>query len=113
LEASGKQTELNNSRSPRSSLHAKSLVIDGEIAVVSTSNFDPRSTYLNTECAVIVHDKAFAAALEDNIRRDMAPRNSWVVAERKSTPVIGQFNNLMASISGTLPVLDVLAHSSH
>ena len=107
LEASNKQTELNNSRNPRSSLHAKSLVIDGKIAVVSTSNFDPRSTYLNTECAVIVHDKAFATALEENIRRDMAPRNSWVVAERKSTPVIGQFNNLMASISGTLPVLDV------
>ena len=33
---------------PRSSIHAKSLVVDGKIAVVCSSNLDPRSAYLNT-----------------------------------------------------------------
>lgn len=95
------------SKGPRYSIHAKSMVIDGEISVVGTSNFDPRSESLNTECGVIIHDKKLAKPLEMEIRRDMAPGNSWVVGKRKCIPVIGQINNLLASISGMLPVLDV------
>ena len=95
------------SKAPRYSIHAKSMVIDGEIAVIGTSNFDPRSESLNTECGVIIRDKTLAKSLEMEIRRDMAPGNSWVVGKRKCIPVIGQINNLLASVSGMLPVMDV------
>jgi putative cardiolipin synthase len=37
--------------------HSKSMVIDDEIAVIGSFNFDPRSQNLNTETAAIVRDK--------------------------------------------------------
>jgi len=65
---------------PRVGLHSKSFVVDGEIAMVGSHNFDPRSEDFNTENGLIVWDKAFAQALEKLIRRDIEPQNSWVVA---------------------------------
>jgi cardiolipin synthase C len=88
-------------------VNSKSMVIDGEIGVVGTSNFDPRFESLNTECGAIIRDETLAKSLEMEIRRDIAPGNSWVVGKRKCIPVIGQINNLIASVSGMLPILDV------
>ncbi|HLF31229.1 MAG TPA: phospholipase D family protein [Xanthomonadales bacterium] len=65
---------------PRVGLHAKSFVVDGQVAMIGSHNFDPRSEGFNTENGLIVWDAAFARALEANIRRDIEPRNSWVVA---------------------------------
>jgi putative cardiolipin synthase len=69
-----------NMVAPRVGLHSKSFVVDGEIAMVGSHNFDPRSEGFNTENGLIVWDKAFAQALEALIRRDIEPQNSWVVA---------------------------------
>lgn len=65
---------------PRTGLHSKSFVVDGEVAMIGSHNFDPRSEGFNTENGVIVWDKAFAQHLEYLIRRDIEPQNSWVVA---------------------------------
>ncbi len=65
---------------PRIGLHAKSFVVDGKVAMVGSHNFDPRSEGFNTENGLIVWDAAFARRLEQLIRRDMAPQNSWIVA---------------------------------
>ena len=65
---------------PRSGLHTKSFVVDGRVAMVGSHNFDPRSEGFNTENGLIVWDEAFAQRVEDLIRQDTAPRNSWVVA---------------------------------
>ena len=70
----------------RMGLHAKSMVVDEQIAVIGTHNFDPRSEHYNTESAVIVHDAAFARALAASIERDIAPGNSWTVAPRSKPP---------------------------
>jgi hypothetical protein len=67
---------------PRIGLHSKSFVVDGEIAMIGSHNFDPRSEDFNTENGLIVWDKPFAQKLEALIRRDMEPQNSWVVAMR-------------------------------
>jgi phosphatidylserine/phosphatidylglycerophosphate/cardiolipin synthase-like enzyme len=67
---------------PRVGLHSKSFVIDGRVAMIGSHNFDPRSEGFNTENGLIVWDEAFAAHLETLIRRDIEPRNSWVVAMR-------------------------------
>lgn len=45
------------------SLHAKTAVLDGSLAVVGSFNLDPRSQRLNTELAVIVDDASWAAEL--------------------------------------------------
>jgi len=55
-------------------------VVDGEIAMIGSHNFDPRSEGFNTENGLIVWDPVFAQALEALIRRDIEPQNSWVVA---------------------------------
>jgi phosphatidylserine/phosphatidylglycerophosphate/cardiolipin synthase-like enzyme len=67
---------------PRIGLHSKSFVVDGEIAMIGSHNFDPRSEDFNTENGIIVRDRPFAQMLEALIRRDIEPQNSWVVAMR-------------------------------
>ena len=67
----------------RMGLHAKSLVVDNEIGVIGTHNFDPRSENYNTEGVVIVRDKAFARALARSILQDISPENAWTVAPRR------------------------------
>jgi len=58
-------------------LHAKSMVIDQEIAVIGTFNLDPRSANLNTECIAVVYDSRIAGALYLAMEEDMKPENAW------------------------------------
>ncbi len=46
-----------------SSLHAKTMIVDGETSFVMSLNFDPRSHKLNTEVGSIIEGKEFAADL--------------------------------------------------
>jgi hypothetical protein len=78
--------------SPRVGLHAKSFVVDGMVAMVGSHNFDPRSEGYNTENGLIVWDEAFARALETNIRRDIEPQNSWVVAMKPDEKTIANLH---------------------
>ena len=45
------------------SLHAKTAVLDGSVAVVGSFNLDPRSQRLNTELALVIDNAAWAADL--------------------------------------------------
>jgi phosphatidylserine/phosphatidylglycerophosphate/cardiolipin synthase-like enzyme len=91
----------------RIGLHAKSMVVDGEIAIVGSHNFDPRSNDYNTENLVVVRDAPFAAALATSIRRDMAPENAWTIAPRPQLPALAKFNYSMGKLSEQLPIFDV------
>jgi phosphatidylserine/phosphatidylglycerophosphate/cardiolipin synthase-like enzyme len=91
----------------RVGLHAKSLVVDGRIGVVGSHNFDPRSDNLNTESMVVVHDAAFAAALEASIRRDMSPANAWRIAPQQKPPLFSEFSYGMGKLSEKLPLFDL------
>ena len=44
-------------------LHAKTITIDREIAVVMSANLDRRSFELNFECGAIIYDSDFASEL--------------------------------------------------
>jgi phosphatidylserine/phosphatidylglycerophosphate/cardiolipin synthase-like enzyme len=91
----------------RIGLHSKSMVIDGQVAIVGSHNFDPRSTEFNTESLVLVRDPGFAAALAASIRRDMEPGNSWTIAPKPKVPVLNQINYNLGKLSEKLPILDV------
>ncbi|SFV31514.1 MULTISPECIES: phospholipase D family protein [unclassified Pseudoxanthomonas] len=91
----------------RMGLHAKSMVIDGETAVIGTHNFDPRSENYNTEAAVVIQDTAFAQALADSIRRDMSPRNAWVIAPRAKPVVFSGLDYSLGKVSEALPIFDI------
>lgn len=53
-------------------VHAKTLVIDEEIAMVGTANFDSRSLRLNFEVMAVVYDAKVAARLAEIFRADVA-----------------------------------------
>ncbi len=64
-------------RLPVFGIHAKSMVVDGEILVVGTFNVDPRSANLNTECVVIIPSRRLAQEVEKGILEEMEPENAW------------------------------------
>ncbi|PCE31743.1 phospholipase D family protein [Burkholderia ubonensis] len=72
------RTRLFGSRS-RASLHAKAYVIDREILVIGSMNLDPRSVYLNTEMALVVHSPALAQQVATIFARATQPDESYCV----------------------------------
>lgn len=90
----------------RLGLHAKSMVIDDEIVVIGSHNFDPRSDFYNTESGFIIADRALASVVEGSILRDAAADNSWVIAKRPHEQPWRGLNNAIADFSAALPVFD-------
>ena len=67
-------------------LHAKSMVVDGQTAMVGSYNVDPRSQNLNAEAMCLAEDPATAEELLASI--DGHARNAWVVgASERRGPV--------------------------
>ncbi len=58
-----KNASIGSLGSSRASLHAKVLVIDGQVAVVGSMNLDPRSSKLNTEMGVVMRSPELASQL--------------------------------------------------
>ncbi|MGN1400089.1 MAG: cardiolipin synthase [Bacillus sp. (in: firmicutes)] len=52
-------------------IHAKTIVIDGEVASVGTANIDVRSFRLNFEVTAFVYDEEVALKLEEAFRNDI------------------------------------------
>jgi len=93
---------------PRVSLHAKSLVVDDDVAMVGSHNFDPRSDRYNTESGVIIYDHGFADQLRHSILRSTQPENAWMIAPRQSkVPVLTDINRAIGTISEQLPLFDL------
>ena len=95
-------------RGPKLTLHAKTYVVDGKITQIGSHNFDPRSAALNSECGLIIYDEAFAQQVREDILRDTAQGNSWVVAKRieKDNPVT-YISGVIESLSNMLPIFDI------
>jgi len=57
----------------KSSLHAKTMVFDGEIMFVGSFNFDQRSLFINNEIGLLFHEPTVAGSaarhFEDNVNR--------------------------------------------
>ena len=97
---------------PRTGLHAKSFVIDGHISMIGSHNLDPRGEKYNTENGVIIDDEAFATELENSIRVDIKPGNSWVTAMKPKSGVLNSINGGIESVSRSLPVFDIWPYRS-
>lgn len=92
----------------RFGLHAKSLVVDDDLAMVGSHNFDPRSDHYNTEAGVIVYDAHFASAVRASILEATQPQNAWTIAPRKPTiPILGQISQAISAVSDKLPLFDI------
>jgi cardiolipin synthase len=53
-------------------LHSKALLVDDELCIIGSSNFDSRSFRLNFELSVLFCDAQVAADLQRVMRRDFA-----------------------------------------
>lgn len=58
--------------SSKSSLHAKTFIIDRSSIFVGSFNFDPRSAWLNTEMGLIIHNKKLAGGVVEGIETSLA-----------------------------------------
>lgn len=65
--------------SSRSSLHTKAVVVDGRFALIGSYNFDPRSTWINTEMAVLIDDASFAEQVRTDFRHALNPQRSYAL----------------------------------
>ena len=50
---------------PPSALHGKMMLVDDELSIVHSSNFNIRSTYYNTEAGLAIYDRGFNQKLTD------------------------------------------------
>lgn len=55
----------------RATLHAKTLVVDGRVSLIGSSNLDFRSLWLNAECNVLLVNSDCAQRLEQAFRHDL------------------------------------------
>jgi phosphatidylserine/phosphatidylglycerophosphate/cardiolipin synthase-like enzyme len=94
---------------PRVGLHSKSFVVDGSVTMIGSHNFDPRSEGFNTENGLIVWDETFAQKVEQLIRRDIEPQNSWIVAVK---PDRDQEKTAMEPVPKTIPEFKPWSYSS-
>ena len=62
-------------------LHAKSLVADGYVSMVGSTNMDFRSFHFNAECNVVVLDAGVARVLEERFEADLAQAVEITLAE--------------------------------
>ena len=90
----------------RVGMHAKSIVIDGEVTLIGSHNFDPRSDNYNTESGLIIHDREVAREVRSAILVDVQPQNSWTIAKRPRTNLLHRINNAIADFSSVLPLFD-------
>ena len=99
--------EKQGKEPPVFALHAKSLVIDGQTTYIGTFNFDPRSANLNTEVGIVIRDQQVAQQVEQAIRRDMAPENSWD-ASLPDHQGVGFLKRVKVGFWGLLPLNRIL-----
>ncbi|MCP5158653.1 MAG: cardiolipin synthase [Gammaproteobacteria bacterium] len=66
-------------------LHAKLMVVDGEIAAVGSANFDNRSLALNFEVMAVLYDAGLARHLTHSFAADLRHASRYVKPGRRAT----------------------------
>ncbi len=89
-------------RKPFLSIHGKTFIFDGKRAFVGSFNLDPRSMHLNSECGLLIEDEVLVKEFRDEFYRDIAPENSWVIAEDDNA--FADVNRPFEVLSSVLPI---------
>ena len=84
-------------------IHSKAMVIDDEVAIIGSANFDPRSLFLNYETNLVVFDAAFASQLKYTIQDEFAHAHEIIYSEWRKRPrsqqLVENFFNLFHPIA--------------
>jgi len=68
-------------------LHAKVMILDSEIGVVGSTNFDIRSFSLNFEISAFIYESVFAHRLEQDFHQDLSDSQEIDLEEYKLRPL--------------------------
>lgn len=83
-------------------LHAKTITIDGEYAVITSVNMDMRSFFLNFESTVVVYDRRFAEELRRVQHDYMVSAPEVSSGEWSHRPRLHQFVDNLAQLAAPL-----------
>ena len=67
--------------------HCKVVIVDGLLASVGSTNFDPRSFHLNDEANLNVYDAGFAAQLTRIFEQDLERCTPCTLAQWRARPL--------------------------
>ncbi|MEO6871849.1 MAG: phospholipase D-like domain-containing protein, partial [Chthoniobacterales bacterium] len=62
-------------------IHTKSMVIDGQFALVGSSNFDARSAEINEELDLAIYDTGFGKKMEAIFEKDLAQSKEYTLQD--------------------------------
>ncbi len=80
-------------------LHAKTLIVDDEVATIGSCNFDIRSFRLNFETNAFVYDERFAKMMVDQFHEDMKLSRRYTAEDRAN---LSLYERMAESISRLL-----------
>ncbi len=71
---------------PRSSLHAKTMIIDDKIFIIGSANLDPRSIKLNTEVVAVIHSEELVKIEKEIFYKVIQLKNVYELGLEKRAP---------------------------
>jgi cardiolipin synthase len=77
-------------------LHAKTLVADGYVSLIGSSNLDARSFRYNAECNVLVLDEATGRTMTTAFERDLAQSEEVRLPEWRRRAVVHRWADAIA-----------------
>ncbi|MHB1652927.1 MAG: cardiolipin synthase [Desulfitobacteriaceae bacterium] len=83
-------------------LHAKILILDGEIGGVGSTNFDIRSFRLNFEISAFIYDRNFAERLEQDFYQDLGDSEEILLEEYEKRPLVDRIKESSARLFSPL-----------
>ena len=69
-------------------IHAKSLIVDGRVALIGSANFDNRSSRINDEACLLIEDQKFAQEETNRFILDCSKARTIDREEVKSRPLL-------------------------
>jgi cardiolipin synthase A/B len=82
--------------------HAKTMTVDGAIAIIGTTNFDIRSFALHDELSVVFYDSAMAAETDAAFDDDLTRSAEFTAADVERVGRLGRMRNALARLSSRL-----------
>lgn len=78
--------------------HCKVVIVDGLMASVGSTNFDPRSFHLNDEANLNVYDRAFARHLTEVFEQDLKRCHRCTLAQWQQRPALEKVRERAAAL---------------
>jgi cardiolipin synthase len=77
--------------------HCKTIIVDGLLVSVGSTNFDPRSFHLNDEANLNVYDAKFAAQLTRVFENDLRRCKPCTLEQWRSRPLLEKVRERVTS----------------